>query len=192
MQTARYGNWLQTYTGIPFYPLDPRPGDINIEDIAHALSNICRYGGHCAKFLSVAQHSCIVSKLIPKGMELWGLLHDASEAYLVDIPRPIKEYLPDYHKIENACIKAIAEKFGLQLPIPEEVKIADNAVLKLERERLMVQAPQCMWQVDEMDIVLPWYKGDYMNIEFYPQKPARAEQEFIERYWRILKGGNYA
>jgi len=189
MQTERYGNWLQTYTGIPFYPLDPRPEDINIEDIAHALSNVCRYGGHCTQFISVAQHSCIVSKLVPKGMEMWGLLHDASEAYLVDIPRPLKEYLGNYYAIEKECMSAVAVKFNLQLPIPEEVKLADDAALKIERELFMLKTNKAVWFIDDMHVDLPWYAGNLMDISIRPQKPPRAEIMFLERYERIRMGG---
>ena len=189
MQTERSGNWLQTYTGVPFYPLDPRPEDINIEDIAHALSNVCRYGGHCKNFYSVGQHCCIVSRLVPKGMEMWGLLHDASEAYLVDIPRPLKEYLVNYYTIEEDCMNSVAAKFNLQMPIPEEVKLADNAALKIERELFMLKAEKAVWFIDDVHIDLPWYKGNYMDTLINPQKPARAELVFLERYESILKEG---
>ncbi len=185
MQTERYGNWLQTYTGHAYYPLDPRPEDIDIHDIAHALSNTCRYGGHCSTFISVAQHSYLVSKLVPKGMELWGLLHDASEAYLVDIPHPIKEYLNIYHVMEEYCMNTIARKFNLQLPMPSEVKLADRAALKIERSLFMLKLDKCIWEEDNTDICLPWYSGDFMNISIVPYNPIKAKSVFIERFHSI-------
>lgn len=185
----RVGNWLQTYTGKAFYPLDPRPEDICIEDIAHALSNICRYGGHCSEYFSVAQHCVVVSRLVPEGMEMWGLLHDASEAYLVDIPRPVKEYLSDYNTIETVCMNVIAEKFGLTLPIPEEVKMADNAALKIEREKLMKKADKCLWSIDALDIDLPWY-GNYMSINLITYTPSFSKYYFLERYKEILENNS--
>ena len=81
---------MVTYTGKEFYPLDPNPADIDIKDIAHALSNCCRFAGHIKSFYSVAQHSVIVSELCEPENALAGLLHDASEAYLSDIARPVK------------------------------------------------------------------------------------------------------
>ena len=86
MKALRNGSWLQTYTGIQFWPLDPRPEEIDIQDIAHALSLLCRFNGHCQRFYSVAEHSVHVSTILAPEFGLWGLLHDAAEAYLSDIP----------------------------------------------------------------------------------------------------------
>lgn len=83
---------IRTYTGILFDPFHPKIEDINIYDIAHALSNECRYAGHCSKFYSVAEHSVIISKLCSEENALTGLLHDGSEAYVKDLPRPIKHH----------------------------------------------------------------------------------------------------
>src|SRR5271165_7548492 len=88
----RKGDWIQTYTGRVMYPLDPRPEEINIIDIAHALSNLCRFTGHVRTFYSVAEHSVRVSQHCDPKDALWGLLHDASEAYLADMSRPMKRY----------------------------------------------------------------------------------------------------
>ena len=82
--------YLSTYTGKKFYPYDPRPEQICIEDIAHGLSMLCRFAGQCRFFFSVAEHSIAVAHLLPANLKLFGLLHDASEAYLVDLPRPVK------------------------------------------------------------------------------------------------------
>ena len=81
----RIGDWMQTYTGERFWPLDPRIEDIHIRDISMALGKLCRYGGHTIFFYSVAEHSVLVSEYVPEEYALWGLLHDASEAYLSDI-----------------------------------------------------------------------------------------------------------
>lgn len=109
---------MQTASGRMFYPLDPRPDEIHIEDIAAALSRICRFGGHCRAFYSVAQHSVLVSEHSGPGDELWGLLHDASEAYLGDLIRPLKrqECMSSWRKAEAAVMSAVRVRF--QLPGP--------------------------------------------------------------------------
>jgi hypothetical protein len=86
----RRGDWMQTFTGRAFYPLDPRPEDIDPVDIAHALSLICRYGGHSSRFYSVAEHCVLMSHAVAPEHALWALLHDATEAYLGDMIRPLK------------------------------------------------------------------------------------------------------
>ena len=101
-QIDRGDGWITTYTGQHFYPLDPRPHEVNMLDIAHALSMICRFNGHTQFFYSVAEHSIRCAyhahEQWPDRIELQlaALLHDASEAYLCDIPRPVKLQLPDY------------------------------------------------------------------------------------------------
>jgi hypothetical protein len=128
------GTYLVTYTGKQFYPLAPDPNLIEIKDIAHALSNNCRFAGHVSQFYSVAQHCVLVSQNCEPENALSGLLHDASEAYLSDIVRPIKytEAMEGYRKIEAILEKAINEKFGLPYPMPADVKMADDMLLLAE------------------------------------------------------------
>lgn len=133
--------WLQTYTGRAFFTDAPNPADVRITDIAHALSNLCRFGGHVNKFYSVAEHSVHVSYLVPEKYALTALLHDATEAYIVDLPRPIKQQLPDYKRLEDRVWQAIAARFGLCTEQPECVKHADNAMLLAERDQLLGPVP---------------------------------------------------
>jgi 5'-deoxynucleotidase YfbR-like HD superfamily hydrolase len=129
---------IQTFTGIFFDPFEPDPELIRIEDIAHALAMQCRFGGHIRKRWSVAQHSMMVSDLCPADLKLHGLLHDASEAYLVDLPRPIK-HAPEmkfYRVLESRVETAIALRFGLSINMPDEVKRADQAILGAEARAL--------------------------------------------------------
>lgn len=114
------------------YPADPRPEDVNIADIAHALANLCRWGGHCPHFYSVAEHSVLVSYQVPRQHALTALMHDATEAYLGDVPRPIKVGLPEYKRMEALNWLAIAERFRLPKELPQCVHDADNAVLLAE------------------------------------------------------------
>ncbi len=137
MTTLDRGDWLQTYLGGKFYPLDPRPDEIFIEDIAHSLAMQCRYAGHSLRFYSVAEHCYHVSYAVLQENALWGLLHDASEAYIQDIIRPVKPYLANYKGIEEKVMRAIATKFDLEWPMPDEVKAADYSILANEKEAVM-------------------------------------------------------
>ena len=131
---------MQTYSGHQFWPIDPRPEEIHVIDIAHALANQCRYAGHCREFYSVAQHSVLVSRIVPPEHALWGLLHDAAEAYLVDLPRPVKRYstLGDcYRDVESRLMAVVCDRFGLPATEPPCVKDADNVALMTEKRDLM-------------------------------------------------------
>ena len=138
----RKGDWMQTRTGVQFWPLDPRPEDVHLEDIAWSLSNQCRYAGHCAFFYSVAQHSVMVADMVPDELKRVALLHDATEAYLVDLPRPVKRRMADYRAAEQVVWEAIAQRFGLPLEMPAAVKDADEDALATEAPILMPNAPR--------------------------------------------------
>ena len=207
-EEERFGDWIATYRGIRFWPFDPRPEEIDILDIAHALANICRWGGHCNHFISVAQHSVYVSQHVElhphhssyppltsaeKTMiRRWGLLHDASEAYLGDLPRPIKRQMPGYSKHEHKILYHIAKKFGLDLPegadpndpsvalYGSRIKKADNVVLAAERKQ-QTHYPEDThgWEtlpVPPKDLIIK------------PMAPANAKAFFLERYVELFDG----
>lgn len=121
--------WISTYTGTPFNVLDPHRDQVHFSDIAHALSRQCRYSGHCVKFESVAEHCVHVARMAPDHLKLAALLHDASEAYLVDIPRPLKKLMPQYRAIEDRLMTVIGDKFGFRWPIDPVVADLDNRIL---------------------------------------------------------------
>lgn len=140
----RRGNWIQTASGRRFWPLDPRPDEVHLEDIAHALAHLCRFCGHVRAFYSVAQHSVHVSRLVPPDLALHGLLHDAAEAYAGDVTLPLKLGLRGsttaYDAIEDALELAIEARFGLRELSTEEraaIKTADRRALSTERRDLM-------------------------------------------------------
>ena len=163
--------WIQTYTGRQFWPLKPKPEDVDIRDIAHALSLICRFTGHTREFYSVAQHSVLMSdRFEPQ----WGLLHDAAEAYIADVARPVKRALPEYKMAEDRILATIGEKFGLELPIPDTVHNGDLILLATERRDLM---GKCVHPWACLDCVEPL--DDY---EIQPWVPQFAEQSFLERF----------
>jgi len=148
--------WMQSYTGKQFDPLNPDPALIDIDDIAHALSNICRFGGHSSRFYSVAEHSVLVAEELwnlhhDADLALAGLLHDAAEAYLGDIPRPLK-YRPEfafYRKAEARLEQMIAERFGLVFDVGvNEVKRIDNAILA-DEARAFMGDPGPAWGLTE-------------------------------------------
>jgi hypothetical protein len=133
-------NYIVTHSGITFSVFNPHPSDVKIKDIAHSLSLQCRFTGHTKHFYSVAQHCLLVSHLIvDTSLKLHGLLHDASEAYLTDLARPIKHHplFQSYLDIEECVTAAICVKFGLPLSMPQEVKDADDIALKIEESLLM-------------------------------------------------------
>lgn len=132
-----YTGCIQTYKGHLVDVLNPDPATIDIEDIAHSLAMQCRYNGHTSKFYSVAEHSVHVTWYTSQENKLWGLLHDATEAYLCDIPRPIKPLLEGYYEMEHNFMCVIAQKFGLDTRMPHEVKLVDCAMLLPERDALM-------------------------------------------------------
>lgn len=165
--------WMQTYSGIAFEPFNPRAADICIEDIAHSLALQCRFAGHCRFPYSVAQHSVLVSKTVPAEFAFVGLMHDAAEAYVVDLPRPIKSHadLARYRAIEDHVWRALCVRFGLPLQLPEEVKMADNIVLATEKRDIMT-APPREW------LPLPEPRND--RIEYWPWENAKAS--FLEAF----------
>jgi len=131
-------NRVQTYTGYWVDPLNVKPEQICIEDIAHSLSLQCRFNGHCLRFYSVADHSVRVAWALPDGLNQWGLLHDAAETYLPDIPRPIKRIIPKYAELEEKLLQVIAKRFDLSWPMPKEVKLADDRMLTAERRDILI------------------------------------------------------
>ncbi len=131
--------WIQTYSGRRFNPTNPYVDAIVIQDISHSLSMQCRFSGHVKKFYSVAQHSVLVSYICDSADALWGLLHDASEAYLVDVPRPLKHSgkFDAYLEFEANMQRAICKRFGLPEEEPTSVKKADKVLLSTEARDLM-------------------------------------------------------
>lgn len=171
---------IQTYTGLEFDVTRPDPALIRIEDIAHALSCMPRFAGHTRWFYSVAQHSVHVSRLVPPELAKAALLHDAAEAYILDMPTPVKALLPEYRVMEAGITRAIGYAFRLgRLPdlsrpwMCPEIKHADTVALATEKRDLMRNAS--WWSVpvepDEARIV--------------PLLPQQAEQLFLARWAEV-------
>jgi len=136
---TRYGDWIQTFSGNKFYPLDPREEEISLVDIAWSLSMQGRFSGHTSRFYSIAQHSVLVSYLCDPEYALQGLLHDASEAYLVDIPTPVKRdpKMAAYREFETNLMGMVYRKEGLSTVEHPSVKRADKLIFVTEAHNLM-------------------------------------------------------
>lgn len=184
MTTPRQTDWIMTASGRPFWPLEPRVEDVAIEDIAHHLSNLCRFIGGVRIFYSVAQHSVEVSReMAPaiitargRSAALYGLLHDASEAYLMDIPRPLKhdEQFAAYRAAEARLQRVIYHAFDLdQDDEPAHLKAVDRRMLRTEQRDLMPPA------------ALAERRDDVEPFTFHvtnPWAPSRARWEFLQRF----------
>lgn len=129
--------FVSTYTGRQFYPLAPTPEQIDIEDIAHGLAYQCRFNGQTRHFYSVAQHSLIVADLVPSGLRLAALLHDAAEAYMGDMVKPLKQLFPLFSEIEGKVMSAIGLRYGVSRFDDRTIKAADLIALATEKRDLM-------------------------------------------------------
>lgn len=185
-EAQRKGDWIETYTGKKFWPLDPRPEDICVEDIAHALSCTCRYNGHSKHFFSVAQHSlnCSIYALrkFNYRFALLVLLHDAAEAYVSDIARPIKPFIRGFQEIEDKCQQVIYEALSVRPPNGIErgvIKHIDSIMLVTEAKELMLFDGWGKWAQD--------IKPDKWTL-ILNEKPENVKERFV-RYYENLKRG---
>ena len=156
-------NAMLVHSKVLFDVFHPNSEHIEINDIAHALSNICRYGGHSPKFYSVGQHSVLCS-LVPGTYQeqMEALMHDSSEAYLADMPRPIKRNLPEYIRVENNLLEVIFKRFGLTFPLTPRVHKVDNDMLEFE--------------------YVSFFDDKDSNPDFDFWVPEKAKAAFLDRY----------
>lgn len=175
--------WIQTHSGRRFNPIKPNPDAIVIQDIAHALSMQCRFSGHCREFYSVAQHSVLVSHICDHKDALWGLMHDATEAYLVDVPRPLKRSgkLQGYIEIEAVMQEAVCRRFALPFQEPPSVKTADTQLLATEARDLMSPL-HSDWQqpVEPLPFKIEAWSHD------------KAKDMFMKRFFELTAGSSSA
>jgi 5'-deoxynucleotidase YfbR-like HD superfamily hydrolase len=170
--------WIQTYSGRRFTPTNPNPDAIVIQDIAHSLSMQCRFSGHVKKFYSVAQHSVLVSYICNDEDALWGLMHDATEAYLVDVPRPLKRSgkFDAYLDFEYKMQLAVCKRFGLPEKEPPSVKKADTLLLATEARDLMSPL-----RTDWIQPVEP------LPFKIDPLGPRESKDLFMKRFFELTK-----
>ena len=171
---------IPTQDGRKMWPLNPRIEDIDIRDIAMSLSGKARWGGFTRPPYYVSQHSVLVAQVLPSHLQLWGLLHDAGEAYLPDIPRPIKRRYPELVAAEERILKLVAERYELVWPMPAEVHEADDLLLVTEARDLMHATDHAgIWSN------LPRMRPLQITIE--PWSFVRAESEFLAAFKRLYK-----
>ena len=130
---------IRTRSGIYVDVVNPTAAMLDINDIAHALSYQQRFSGHTANGFSVAQHCINCSYLVSDKNKIAALMHDASEAYLVDLPSPIKKLMPQYQQIEHNLMLLIAKEFGFEYPLADAVKVIDGAMLQYEWDAYMIE-----------------------------------------------------
>jgi hypothetical protein len=169
--------FIETYTGRAFWPLDPKVEGLSVIDIAHALSNQCRYSGHVRFFYSVAQHCCLLAAWASEHNAdaltcLQILMHDAPEAYLVDIPRPVKQYMPQYRVWDHQINEVIRQWMGWKDPIPAIIDELDSRIIVDERAALMDTARRNDWG----------HKLEPIGIDIQPWTPEQAEKNFLIQY----------
>lgn len=198
MDTAKTG-WIQTYTGKQFFLLEPKPEDIDILDIAHALSMNCRFNGHCTDFYSVAEHSvrvcdCVknlaqvrVGEFYPLiddidatiVLQAWGLLHDSAEAMISDVTKPVKKMFPRFSEIEDDLMKVIMKALGVPCLCEKEhiqiIKDADDILLATEKRDLMVPSEHKWLLVNAKPA----------NFHIVPFSHKKAKRKFL-KYWEKI------
>jgi len=183
-QNQRHGLiWLQTYSGKAFYPFETSyfgNETINIEDIAHSLSLQCRFNGHCKEFYSIAQHSILVANLGQTLSEKqFGLLHDATETYISDVPSPLKECkeFVDYVNLESMLRNRICGKFGLfhVEMILSQILIYDKVILATEKRDLMNKS-----DLEWNELPKP------IKTKIVPMSSKRAEKEFLKKFRELF------
>lgn len=175
---ATRGMYVSTYSGHRFYVDECNIDEIPLFDIAHALSMNCRYNGHSERFYSVAEHSVLVSMLVPPEDAKWGLMHDVTEAFVPDVPRPFKHLITGFKEFENVLAEKMALYYDLPWPEPESVKYIDKHIVGSEARVIFPEPPD--W-VDFYDDVCP-----HDLIKGLP--PNKACRLFMDRYEELFYG----
>lgn len=171
-------DYISTYTNKHFHFMSPSEDEVCIEDIAQALSNLCRFSGHVKEFYSVAEHSIILADYVMDkygnaDMALTALLHDASEAYIVDVPRPIKPYLTNYQDIEGGISKVINNVFKVH-PMCDVIKDLDHNIVCDEAKVLFKSVPDWVQYYKEVGVTLRMYT------------PEEAREAFMSKFEELI------
>lgn len=182
MTIYKSASFIETYTGRAFYPLEPKIEALSIIDIAHALSNQCRYSGHTAFFYPVAQHCSLLADFVVRNGgrpidALQILMHDAAEAYIVDVPRPVKKSMPNYREWDDHLSGLIRQWMGFEGPEPEWIRALDGRIIADERAQLLTRSPND-WGMRA---------NSPLGIGIQPWTPEDAERVFLTQYANYSK-----
>jgi hypothetical protein len=176
---GRRGGWIQTYSGGRVWPMDLRTDDVRLQDVAHHLSMKARYAGACTDFLSVAQHAVELSRAVPGGpaVQYAALHHDDTEAFLPDIPSPVKPFIPGWRAIENSAERAIViGAFGVDPRHLQMVKPFDRRIIA-DEVRAVMEPSEHPWRTRPIPL----------GLDISPWGPARAEQAYLDRHFELLR-----
>uniref|UniRef100_I2PWP0 HD superfamily hydrolase n=1 Tax=Desulfovibrio sp. U5L TaxID=596152 RepID=I2PWP0_9BACT len=175
--------WFPTFSGSLFDVLDHTTRDINIRDIAHSLSMQCRFGGHCQRYYSLAEHCVILSRLVDKRLALCALLHEAAHAYVQEMSVPLRPLLEGYQELAQRIWGTVAKRFHLPATLPEAIRKSDLRLLATEIEFLLLPTPK------------PWLPGvrpytlEALGIKHSKQLgllPREARQHYLERFAELV------
>lgn len=171
--------WIGLLSGAQMNYNKPEESDVTLDDLASALSNICRFSGHLPCFYSVAQHLVNTSHIVEDEFKFDALMHDTAEAFTNDLPTPLKWSLPIFKELETKIEAAMAKRFGFNFPYDPAVKLADTQMLLLEKK--YVKRDTQVW---------PMYEGyEYEHlvdkVDLKPWQPVRAKREFLERFMEL-------
>ena len=181
MKEVRCEGYIQTFSGLSFDPMNLSVDSIDVIDIAHSLSLQCRWKGHCTRYFSVAEHSVLMSEVVSKEAALYALLHDLSESFIGDCPRPFKPLFPNFKELEQQIRRTFDLKYGLEIPnkeIIEEIKCADLRMLATERYQNL-RYTGIEWEI------LKDIKPYLICLGYW--SPDLAEYRFLARFKELMK-----
>lgn len=180
-QPAR--SWIPTFTGRAFDIVAPASRDISIRDIAHSLSLQCRFGGHCQRFYSLAEHCLFLSRLVDPPLALCALLHEAAHAYVQEVIVPLRPLLAGYRELVDGIWAVVAKRFRLPAVIPAPVRLADQRLMATEIEYLLLPTPR-RWLAGAGP-----YSLEELGVRHARQLgllPREARQCFLERFAELV------
>ena len=169
--------WIHSFKGNKLHIGDLRPEDLDIEEIAHALSNTCRFGGHCSNFYSVAEHCLIMSNIVSPELALSALLHDAAEYILTDVPKPFKRLMPEFTKYENGIMESVDKRYNVNTNHPD-IKIMDKRMV-ISEANLLLHDPE--WAREWPYPVIPNFDK---VLQCY--SPRTVESLFLHRFKTLV------